>query len=180
MTFAIQSTRLTGLSQSAHSQPSTEQNPKNYRVISHSTGHRLSVSDILLWLLQLPLNSPYRKYLQNTGNLIGRVSWRSSEKLDQAWDADGSQKSTLISIQLPIVHRCFTVQSQRAMGQWTHTFRVTRIVSEKCSHIQLCATNDEQVIRELFNSGMASPFDQTSPGITLLHVRKVTLLIVPY
>lgn len=137
-----------------------------------SIEHHLSASDILLWLLQLPLNSPFRKHLQATGNLIGRVSWRSSEQVTDYLNTPNSHKRTsMISIHLPILQRSFTLQSQRAMGLWTHTLRITRIVPDSSAIFRICATaEDESEIRRLFDEGHASPFDQTAWGVTLLHV----------
>lgn len=137
-----------------------------------STGHQLSASDILLWLLQLPLNSPFRKHLQATGNLIGRVSWHSSEQVTDYLNGPKSYKRTsIISIHLPMLQKSFTLQSQRAMGLWTHTLRVTRIVPDNSVIFRICATaENESEIRRLFDEGHASPFDQTTWGVTLLHV----------
>jgi hypothetical protein len=148
---------------------------KHYRTVSLK-GHQLSASDILLWLLQLPPDSPHRRYLQTTGVLMGRLSWRSSKQVaDRPKGTKSLARSLFISIHLPILRRTFTLKSQRAMGMWTHTFRITRIVPDNSPIFRLCATGDEPAIRGLFNEGLASPFDQTSWGVKLLHVSLETL-----
>jgi hypothetical protein len=157
-------------SQKPHSQDDSKDPIKHDKAIS-STGRQLCASDVLLWLLQLPPNSPYRKYLQKTGRIIGRISWRLSKQ--QSWDAATLKTSRVISIHLPILQRSFSVGSKWALGQWTHTFRVTRIVPDTASIFKLCATTNLTTIRQVFNAGKASPFDQTSCGITLLHVSSV-------
>ena len=53
---------------------------------------------------------------------------------------------------------------------WTHTFRVTRIFPDNSPIFRIVATDDEFAIRSLFDDGLASPFDQTALGVTLLHV----------
>lgn len=53
---------------------------------------------------------------------------------------------------------------------WTHTFRITCIVPDNSPIFRLVATEDESAIRRLFDDGLASPFDQTALGVTLLHV----------
>jgi hypothetical protein len=136
-----------------------------------SIGHQLSASDVLLWLLQLPINSHYRTYLQTTGILMGRVSWQSSKQLvDDPESKRSLTTSLMISIHLPIVRRALTLRSQRAIGMWTHTFQITRIVPDNSPIFRLVATEDESAIRRLFDAGLASPFDQTALGVTLLHV----------
>jgi hypothetical protein len=152
-------------------------NPKKHDKIISSAGRQLCASDVLLWLLQLPPDSSYRKLLQKTGRIIGRISWRSSQQ--QSWDAATLKTTRVISIHLPILQRSFSVASQWALGQWTHTFRVTRIVPDTASIFKLCATANLTTIRQVFNAGKASPFDQTPCGITLLHVSIVhgTLLL---
>ncbi|KAF8862548.1 hypothetical protein BDZ45DRAFT_190045 [Acephala macrosclerotiorum] len=47
---------------------------------------------------------------------------------------------------------------------------MTRIVSDIAPIFRTCATKDETIIRQAFDAGIASPFDQTASGITLLHV----------
>jgi hypothetical protein len=162
--------------QKSHPQDKSHNSIKHDKTIS-SAGRQLCASDVLLWLLQLPPNSPYRKYLQKTGRIIGRISWRSSKK--QSWDAATLKTSRVISIHLPILQRSFSIGSQRALGQWTHTFRVTRIVPDSASIFKLCATTNLTTIGQVFDAGLASPFDQTTCGITLLHVSIVrgTLLL---
>lgn len=154
-------------SQKAHFQQKGKRNIKHYRTIN-VTGHQSSASDVLLWLLQLPPQSSYRRYIQKTGRIIGQISWRASKQ--RSWDAATLKRSQVVTIHLPIPRRLFTVQSQWALGQWTHTFRVTRIVPDNSSIFRLCATGDETIIRQVFDAGLASPFDQTTSGITLLHV----------
>lgn len=171
MKFVLQSATSTPKSppefQKPHSQHNRKERTGHDKTIS-TKGHQLCASDVLLWLLQLPYNSPYRQYLQETGRIVGRVSWRSSKQ--QSWDAATLKHSRVITIHLPILQRSFTIQSQWALGQWTHTFRVTRIVPDTASIFRLCATKDETIIRQIFDAGLASPFDQTASGITLLHV----------
>jgi len=145
---------------------------EDYKTIN-AAGRQLSASDILLWLLQLPPGSPYKRYLQKTGRIIGRISWRTSKQ--QSWDATTLKSYQVISIHLPILGRSFTLQSQWVLGQWTHTFRVTRIVSDAAQIFRLCATRDTSIIRQVFDAGLASPFDQTNSGITLLHVYAIYL-----
>lgn len=139
-----------------------------------STHRQISVSDILLWLLQLPFDSPHREYLRNTGNLVGRISWRvSSTVVQESWKANAVKQSTAISIHLPIVQRAFTLECQKALGRWTFTFRISRIVPDDSPIFRICATEDHSSVLRLFESGQASPFDQTASGITLLHVSKL-------
>ena len=164
---AISTPKLPPEFQKSHCPHDREKHIKHDKTIS-TTGYELCASDVLLWLLQLPPHSPYRQYLQKTGRIIGRISWRSSTQ--QSWDATTLKSSRVITIHLPILRRSFTVQSQWALGQWTHTFRVTRIVPDTASIFRLCATKDETIIRQVFGAGLASPFDQTKSGITLLHV----------
>jgi hypothetical protein len=146
-------------------------NPKIQDKTISSAGRQLCASDVLLWLLQLPPNSPYRQYLQKTGKIIGKISWRSSKQ--QSWDAATLKTSRIISIHLPILQRSFSIQSKWALGQWTHTVRITRIVPDSASIFRLCATKDPTIIRQVFDAGLASPFDQTTSGITLLHVSRI-------
>jgi hypothetical protein len=153
--------------QRGHFQQNTKGDAEGYRTIN-TTGHQLSASDVLLWLLQLPPSSPYKRYLQKTGRIIGRISWRTSKQ--QSWDTTTLKSSHVITIHLPILGRSFTFQSQWALGQWTHTYRVTRIVPDAAHVFRLCATKDTRIIRQVFDAGLASPFDQTKSGITLLHV----------
>lgn len=136
-----------------------------------SSDNSLSASDILLWLLQLPLHSRYRKQLQATGILIGRVSWRSAEKIvDRQNGTKFNIHSSMISIHLPIIQRAFALQGQRSMGSWSHTFRMTNIVPDNSEIFRLCATAENDFeIRSRFDMGLASPFDQTTSGVTLLH-----------
>jgi hypothetical protein len=162
--------------QNSHSQDNSNKHIKHDKAIS-SAGRQLCASDVLLWLLQLPPNSPYRQYLQKTGQMIGSISWRSSKQ--QSWDAATLKSSRVISIHLPILQRSFSIQSQWALGQWTRTLRVTRIVPDTAAIFRLCATKDSIIIRQVFDAGLASPFDQTICGITLLHVSRIhgTLLL---
>lgn len=153
--------------QKSHSQHDRTKHIKQDKTIG-TKGHQLCASDVLLWLLKLPLHSPYRQHLQKTGRIMGRISWRSSTQ--QSWDAATLKCSRVITIHLPILRRSFTIQSQWALGQWTHTFRMTRIVPDTASIFRLCATKDDTIIRQIFDAGLASPFDQTKSGITLLHV----------
>jgi hypothetical protein len=138
-----------------------------------SKSNRIAASDILLWLLKLPQDSPYRKSLGEYGRLVGTVSWQSSGSLVNS--SGGSERflknSVIISIEIPIVRRAFTMRSQQHFGQWTHSFRVSRILPDDSPIFKICATKDTTAVRKLFESGMASPFDQTASGITLLHVR---------
>jgi hypothetical protein len=163
--------------QNLHSQYNGKKHIKRDKTISR-TGHQLCVSDVLLWLLQLPSYSPYRQYLQKTGRIIGRISWRSSKH--QSWDAATLKNARVISIHLPILQRSFSIQSQWVLGQWTHKFRVTRIVPDNASIFRLCATKDPAIIRQVFDAGLASPFDQTSSGITLLHVSRMNGRLLLY
>jgi hypothetical protein len=102
---------------------------------------------------------------------MGRVSWQSSKQLVDDPDSKRSLTTSLmISIHLPIVRRALTLRSQRAIGMWTHTFRITCIVPDNSPIFRLVATEDESAIRRLFDAGLASPFDQTALGVTLLHV----------
>jgi hypothetical protein len=102
---------------------------------------------------------------------MGRVSWQSSKQLvDDPESKRSLTTSLMISIHLPIVRRVLTLRSQRAIGMWTHTFRITRIVPDNSPIFRLVATEDESAIRRLFDDGLASPFDQTALGVTLLHV----------
>jgi hypothetical protein len=156
--------------QKTRSQDNRKPPIKRDRTIS-TTSHQLCASDVLLWLLQLPPNSPYRQYLQKTGKIIGKISWRSSKQ--QSWDAATLKTSRIISIHLPILQRSFSIQSKWALGQWTHTVRITRIVPDSASIFRLCATKDPTIIRQVFDAGLASPFDQTTSGITLLHVSRI-------
>ena len=146
--------------------------------IIYSKSRRITGSDILLWLLKLPSGSPYRKILAQYGQLVGRIAWQSSTRVlnghhDHGYlsDCGGLENSLMISIELPMVHRAFKMRSQKLLGQWTHSFRVSRIVSDNAPIFKICATKDEVTVRKLFDSGLASPFDQTASGVTLLHVR---------
>lgn len=170
MNFVHQSatlTKPTSKCQKPHHQEYREPRRKHEETIS-SSGYHLYASDILLWLLQLPPHSPYRRYLQKTGQLIGRISWRSSKM--QSRDLASFKTSRVISIHLPILQRTYSIQSQWALGQWAHMLRVTRIVPDTAPIFRLCATKDLTIIRQVFDAGLASPFDQTTSGITLLHV----------
>jgi hypothetical protein len=141
--------------------------------ILYSKTSRITGSDVLLWLIKLPPDSPYRKSLAQYGRLVGRIAWQSSTRLvDSSGGADQLlEDSVVISIELPIVRRAFTMRSQKIFGQWTHSFRISRIVPDDAPIFKLCATKDTETIRKLFDSGVASPFDQTASGVTLLHVR---------
>ena len=148
-----------------------------------STHRQISLSDILLWLLQLPIDSPHRESIKRTGNLVGRISWRFSSSatvLQHTWSTKSVKSSMTISIHLPIVRRAFTLECEKALGQWTHTFRMIRIVPDNSPVFKLCATEDQSGVLTLFESGQASPFDQTTSGITLLHVSKSPLLTIRY
>jgi hypothetical protein len=140
-----------------------------------SKSRRITGSDILLWLLKLPLDSPYRITLAQCGQLVGRIAWQSSTRIvrdhgDLACFGN-LEDSLIVSIELPIVRRTFTLRSQKILGQWTYSFRVSRIVPDDSPIFKICATKDEATIRKLFDSGAASPFDHTASGVTLLHVR---------
>lgn len=150
--------------------PVAKKDSKHDRIIS-TTSHDLCASDVLLWLLQLPHDSPYRRSLQRTGEILGRMTWRISKK--QSWDSPNVQCSMVITIHLPVFQRSFTVQSQWALGQWTHMFRMTRIVPDTASIFSMCATMDMSDIQQAFDAGLASPFDQTASGITLLHASRM-------
>jgi hypothetical protein len=146
--------------------------------IVYSKSRRIAGSDILLWLLKLPSDSPCRKVLAQYGRLIGSITWQSSTKvLDDHHDhrylsgCGSLENSVMISIEIPIVRRAFKMRSQKYLGQWTHSFRVSRIVPDDAPIFKVCATKDEATVRKLFDSGLASPFDQTASGVTLLHVR---------
>ena len=148
--------------------------------IIHQTNNRICGSEVLLWLLQLPPHSPYRQRLQKIGRLIGRMAWRSSKHLTETPSGvEALEESMLISIDLPLVSRKYTLYSSRALGQWTHTFRTLRIIPDNSPVFKWCATDDEVVLRRLFESGAASPLDQTASGITLLHVSFVDALRCP-
>jgi hypothetical protein len=144
-----------------------------------SKSSRITGSDVLLWLIKLPPDSPYRKTLVQCGRLVGRIAWQSSTRLvNNSDDADQTlEDSMIISIELPIVRRAFTMRSQKFFGQWTHSFRVSRIVPDDAPIFKLCATKDTATIRKLFDAGVASPFDQTASGVTLLHVRTLLWLL---
>lgn len=142
-----------------------------------SKSRHIDGSDILLWLLQLPSDSPYRQTLAQYGQLVGRIGWQSSTRIvddhhdkGELSDCGRLEASSIISIELPIIRRALTMRSQKSFGQWTHSFRVSRIVPDDSPIFKVCATEDEKVVRKLFDSGMASPFDQTASGVTLLHV----------
>jgi hypothetical protein len=145
-----------------------------------SRSNRIAVSDILLWLLKLPKDSPYRQSLAQYGRLVGRIAWQSSTRLvnNSGGHDQTLQDSMIISIELPIVRRAFTMRSQRLFGQWTHSFRLSRIVPDDAPIFKICATKDSPIVRKLFDSGVASPFDQTASGVTLLHVRTLLWFLV--
>jgi hypothetical protein len=150
---------------------------KHFKII-YSQSRCITGSDILLWLLKLPSDSPCRKILAQYGQLIGRITWQSSTKVlndhhDHGClsDCGSLENSVMISIELPIVRRAFNMRSQKHLGQWTHSFRVSRIVPDDAPIFKVCATKGEATVRKLFDSGLASPFDQTASGVTLLHVR---------
>lgn len=144
-----------------------------------SKSRRITGSDILLWLLRLPPDSPYRKSLVQCGRLVGRIGWQSSTRIVNNHCGHGDisdycslESSSIFSIEVPIIHRAFTMRSQKSLGQWTHSFRVSRIVPDDSPIFKICATKDEKFVWKLFDSGLASPFDQTASGVTLLHVSK--------
>ncbi len=143
-----------------------------------STNTRVGGSNILLWLLQLPPNSPYRRHLQKYGRLVGTITWHTSTQvIDNTSSSDRDsrcfvaiEETMMISIELPIIRRAFALRSQKCFGQWKHCFLVSRIVPDNAPIFKFCATKDERFLRMLFDTGVASPFDQTASSITLLHV----------
>lgn len=78
------------------------------------------------------------------------------------------QKTIIFS--LPFWRRGLAISTSSKYGFWTRTLRISPVIPQDSLIFDLCETGDVQMIQKLFRKGLASPFDITEGGHTLLHV----------
>ena len=70
-----------------------------------------------------------------------------------------------------IFRRGFSIFSTQLYGLWQYSFRSHRIITMQDPIYAACVSGDLGSVQRLCSQGLASPFDRTSSGWTLLHVR---------
>lgn len=95
---------------------------------------------------------------------------RSSHNgMDDPDDEPIECQKTIILI-LPYLRRGFAISTSLINGLWSNTLRFASVVPSDSLVFELCRDGDLEEMNRLFRKGLASPFDTTRQGWTLLHV----------
>lgn len=78
-------------------------------------------------------------------------------------------QKTIILI-LPYLRRGLAISTSSINGLWSHTLKFASVVPSDSLVFELCRDGDLEEMKRLFRKGLASPFDTTRKGWTLLHV----------
>jgi hypothetical protein len=62
------------------------------------------------------------------------------------------------------------LQALKQSGSWTYQLRHHRVISSDSLLFQLCSDGDLRNVQRLFSKSLASPFDVSPDGQTVLHV----------
>ena len=65
------------------------------------------------------------------------------------------------------------IQSIQAKGNWQYTFRPLRIIPEGSQIFDACKDGDLEEVMRWFREGLATVYDSTPSGWTLIHVRSL-------
>ena len=113
------------------------------------------------------------------GTLIVR-SRQSGQGQADADEEDVKRRDYEFRPQPWIFRRGFSIFATQLYGLWQYSFRSYRIITMQDPIYAACVSGDLGSVQRLCSQGKASPFDRTSSGWTLLHVRLVPGLEILY
>lgn len=125
-------------------------------------------------------NSPWRlSRSSRMSGFFGAVEYRKVKQLQQREGGFGDSSKDRddyheisVTVQLPLwlSGSRYQLRSKRAYGGWDYTIRSYTIVPYESPIFDLCYNGDLNAVQQLFHDGLASPFDISINGTTLLHV----------
>jgi hypothetical protein len=129
-------------------------------------------------LFSLGPNSTFWPYVKLYRDVFGSIQYRTQRKIVVS---AGTQhpKSTMIEYQkehrtlamvLPLSRLVVTYQSCMVYGQWTRSLRFSQVVALDSPIWHMCSEGNIVAMRRLFQAGLASPYDLSPFGQSLLHV----------
>ncbi|XXH06018.1 hypothetical protein Hte_012463 [Hypoxylon texense] len=84
-------------------------------------------------------------------------------------DSDGSNRTFLFQAPIWLSRRSWEVHSMRAAGAWQWNLRSYSIIPVDSRTIGVACNKSPKDMQELFDAGLASPYDQSAYGRTLLY-----------
>lgn len=128
-------------------------------------------------------NSSLRPYARLCRDVFGSIQYQNQRRIIIS---AGTQRSTstLIEYQkehktllmvLPLTRWIVMYRSRMVYGQWTRSLRFSQVVAYESPIWHLCSKGNIVAMRRLFEAGLASPYDLSPFGQSLLHVRLFVL-----
>ena len=104
--------------------------------------------------------------------LFGKYSWRSEE---ECYKVDGEKmcllkKTTHLFDPARWSYLWSFELSWKAHGRWQYSFYFYNTIQEEDALFEACCNGYLREIQALCSGNMATPYDRTSKGLTLLHV----------
>ena len=106
--------------------------------------------------------------------LVGEVHVCS--KGEEGFDENGEKRNLLKEVRYCFAPASwsflqgFEVLSRKAWGRWQYTWQSHRTIHEENELFEACCKGNLGRIQEICSRGIATPFDRTAGGLTLLHV----------
>lgn len=114
---------------------------------------------------------------------LGWYSYQATSVLLKSNNSSSSQESESDSGEIIVNQRFIPkfrlfgnglwIQSIQAKGNWQYTFRPLRIISESSQIFDACKYGDLEEVMRWFREGLATVYDSTPSGWTLIHVRSL-------
>jgi len=78
----------------------------------------------------------------------------------------------IVSVRMPawLINRAWEIQYMKARKGWNFNLSIYNIVPHNSLVFQYATSGNLEGLRDLFKSGLASPFDMDMNGFTVLHV----------
>jgi hypothetical protein len=124
-------------------------------------------------------DSLYCSWLQLARRLVGSIELNQTVRRQSSitsiagTSADCFERAErCVSIQPPtwLLARRYQIRSRKAHSGWDHRFRTYYPTSSTAPVFKLCMEGNVGGLRELFQAGLASPFNTDYDGFTTLHV----------
>jgi hypothetical protein len=134
-------------------------------------------------LFSLRPNSTFWPYIRLCRDVFGSIQYRTQRKIVVSAGNQHS-KSTLIEYQkehrtlamvLPLSRWVVMYRSCMVYGQWTRSLRFSQVVALDSPIWHMCSKGNLVAMRKLFEAGLASPYDLSPHGQSLLHVSSFVL-----
>lgn len=139
---------------------------------------RIDSANLALILARLAPNTSLWSYNRLCGYILGSIQYLSQRRIivsngfqDAKSDLMEYQRDRrVLTIILPLLRYVVIYKSSAIYSKWTRSVILSRVISDKSPIWHLCSKGDIMGMRRLFEAGLASPYDISSCGRSLLHV----------